>query len=308
MPCCHCTLRVRDVLQRDRALDVGVQHALLRERREPLPARRSAGQHDRNRALAGAQPGEECIHRRADGGGGIATAPLSEAPQPVITTPDTAPTRDDLDVPVLTLQTETDLTFLESVAARQPDTARFRLWEVAGTAHADTYVAGVGITDLGDSPAAARLVITKSAVPGVTCRAPINSGPHHFVAKAAIAALNRWVRQGTPPPIAPHLEVSADPPYALAHDAHGNALGGIRTPQVDVPIATFSGDGRGSIVCLLFGMTTPFAAPTLAELYPTNDAYVTAFNAATDRAVQAGFILGPDAALMKAAATTAIPE
>lgn len=69
-----------------------------------------------------------------------------------------------------------------------------------------------------------------------------------------------------------------------------------------MPIATFSGDGRGSIVCLLFGMTTPFDAAKLAELYPADDTYVTAFHAATDRAVQAGFILPPDAALMKAAA------
>jgi len=246
------------------------------------------------------------VHSR--GGGGIAAAPLSESPQPPITTPASTWTRDDLDVPILSLQTETDLTFLESVAARQPDTPRFRLWEIAGTAHADTYVAGVGLTDLGDEPDAARLVITKTATPGVTCRAPINSGPHHFVAKAAIAALNRWVRQGTPPPVAPRLEASTEPPYTLQRDEQGNARGGIRTPQVDVPIATFSGDGRGSIVCVLFGMTTPFDAAKLAELYPTAEAYVTAFNAATDRAVQAGFILAPDAQLMKAAAITTLAE
>lgn len=242
------------------------------------------------------------VHSR--GGGGIAAAPLSEAPQAAILTPGNAATRDDLDVPVLTLQAETDLTFLESVSARQPDTARFRLWEMAGTAHADSYVAGSGLIDLGDSPDATRLVLTKTATPGVTCRVWINSGPHHFVAKAAIAALNRWVRSGTPPPIAPRLEASATAPYTLARDVHGNALGGIRTPQVDVPIATFSGDGKGSIVCLLFGSTTPFDASMLAELYPTENDYVDAFSAAADRAVQAGFVLAPDAALMKAAAAS----
>lgn len=41
---------------------------------------------------------------------------------------------------------------------------------------------------------AAKLVLTSAPVPGVTCRAPINSGPPHFVLKAAVAALNRWVR------------------------------------------------------------------------------------------------------------------
>lgn len=246
------------------------------------------------------------VHSR--GGGGLSGAPLSEAPQPRIAVPAAARTRDDLDAPVLTLQTETDLTILESVAARQPDTAAFRLWEVAGTAHADTYVGGIGATDLGNSPDAARLVLTQSAVPGVTCRLPINSGPHHFVAKAALSALNRWVHLGTPPPSAPRIAASAAPPYTIERDPYGNARGGIRTPQVDVPIATLTGNGRGSIVCLLFGTTTPFDVETLAELYPTAEDYVSAFNAATDRAMQAGFILAPDAELMKAAAADVFRE
>ena len=62
-------------------------------------------------------------------------------------------------------ETETDLithsTFGPGYfAARQPDSERFRLWEVAGTSHADTYSLLVGITDFGDSPDAAELVVT----------------------------------------------------------------------------------------------------------------------------------------------------
>lgn len=57
-----------------------------------------------------------------------------------------------------------------------------------------------------------------------------------------------------------------------------------------------------SILCLLFGTTTPFTAERLAELYPTHDAYVRAYEDATDRAVRAGFILPEDARLMKSAA------
>ena len=240
------------------------------------------------------------VHSR--GGGTLGAAPLSEAPQPSIPVPGTAQFRSDLNVPVLAFETETDLTFLGYFNARQPDSDRFRLWEVAGTAHADAYMTGVGITDLGDSPDAAQLVITTTAVPGFTCTAPINSGPQHFVLNAALAALQRWVRQGTPPPVAPRLEVSGGTAIQVMRDAHGNALGGIRTPQVDVPIARFSGDGKGSLLCLLFGTSTPFDRPTLASLYADHSAYVSAFNAATDRAVQAGVILPPDATLMKAAA------
>ncbi len=241
------------------------------------------------------------VHSR--GGGAITIAPLSERPQPAVSVPGSAQIRDDLDVPVLTFETETDLTFLAYYSARQPDSERFRLWEVAGTAHADTYTLAVGATDLGDSPDAADLLVTSMPLPGFSCKTPINSGPQHFVLNAALAALNQWVRHGTPPPQAPRLEVAPAPPR-IVRDSHGNALGGIRTPQVDVPIAALSGEGQsGSILCLLFGTTKPFDAATLAALYPDHSAYVSAFDASTDQAASAGFILQPDAQLMKEAAT-----
>jgi hypothetical protein len=238
------------------------------------------------------------VHSRGAGAAG-----LSEAPEPAIPAPQPAPIRTDLRVPVLVFETETDLLFLSYAAEPQEDSERFRLWEVAGTAHADTYTVAVGRTDLGGSPNAAELILTSSPLPGFTCAAPINSGPQHFVLNAAVHALNRWVRRGIPPPRAPRLEAVAGPPASIMRDAHGNALGGIRTPQVDVPIAALAGDGQtGSIFCLLFGTTTPFDAATLTALYPTQRAYVAAFNKATARAVHAGFILRPDAKLMKSCA------
>jgi hypothetical protein len=240
------------------------------------------------------------VHSR--GGGAIGAAPLSEAPEPAIAVPGAAPSRSDLNVPVLTFETETDLTFLSYGSVQQADSARFRLWEVAGTAHADTYTVEVGSTDLGNSPDAAQLVVTSMPVPGFTCSAPINSGPQHFVLNAALAALNQWVVHGTPPPLAPRLEVTLGSTPRIMRDANGNALGGIRTPQVDVPIAAFSGDGKGSVLCLLFGTTMVFDDAMLAALYPDHNTYVSAFDDAADRAVQAGFILPPDADLMKAAA------
>ena len=252
------------------------------------------------------------VHSR--GGPGYA-ASLSEAPQPVIAVPDTAHIRSDLDVPVLTFETEGDLIVFGFGRARQSDTDRFRLWEVAGTAHADAYESVVGVADQGNSPDVANLVITRTPLawpapltltPAFTCGAPINSGPQYFVLNAAIAALNDWVRHGTHPAIAPRIPVRAVEPVTVTRDANGNALSGIRTPQVDVPIATLSGGGQsGTFFCQLFGTTVPFDAAKLASLYPDHESYVSQFNEATDRAVQAGFILPPDAALMKAAAAAA---
>ena len=51
--------------------------------------------------------------------------------------------RDDLDVPVIVVQTETDLLgHLNYLPARQPDSEWLRLWEVAGTSHADKFQIG----------------------------------------------------------------------------------------------------------------------------------------------------------------------
>jgi hypothetical protein len=216
--------------------------------------------------------------------------------------------RTDLDVPVLTFQTETDLLgILQSYAARQPDSDFFRLWEVAGTSHADTYTTVLGFDDLGDDPDVVDPVLTTMPLGNIDevevdleCSAPINSGPQHFVLKAAMHALNDWVRNGAPPPNAPRLEVDPGPPAALVRDTNGNALGGIRTPQTDVPIATLSGEGQvGTLFCILFGTTTLFDDELLASLYPDHETYVAAVEEAADQAVEAGFLLPPDAELIK---------
>jgi len=242
------------------------------------------------------------VHSR--GGNGVLPAGLSERPQQNVPVPAAALIRPDLNVPVLTFETETDLTLLGFYLARQDDTDRFRLWEVAGTAHADTYTVAVGSLDRGDSPEAAKIIVTANPIPQISCPHPINSGPQHFVLNAAISALARWVREGVPPPIAPRLELVGS---SISRDEHGNARGGIRTPHVDVPIATLSGEGQsGSVLCILFGTTTLLDEETLAALYPNHAAYVNAFNASTDAAVAAGFILAPDAELLKAAAESSV--
>ena len=79
-------------------------------------------------------------------------------------------------------------------------------------------------------------------------------------------------------------------------DENGNARGGIRTPHVDVPTATLSGEAPpgSSIACLLFGSTTPLSAERLAELYPSPEDYLAAWEEATDAAIEAGFVLEDD--------------
>jgi hypothetical protein len=240
------------------------------------------------------------VHSRGTG-----SAALSEAPQPVIGTPHPTLIRTDLHVPVMTFETETDiLGLLGFYTDRQPDTDLFRLWEVAGTSHADAYSLVLGGADLGNSPAVADLVLISAPLPGlIECPLPINDGPMHFVLNGAVKAMNGWVRHGTPPPHARPIEVAPGPSPSIVRDEHGNALGGIRTPELDAPIATLSGLGQtGALTCLLFGTTTPFDAATLASLYPTHDAYVSAFDLATRRALRSRFLVAHDARLLRTSA------
>ena len=217
--------------------------------------------------------------------------------------PDGVRIRPDRRAPVLTVQTETDITgVLAGVSARQPDDDSFRWWEIAGAAHADTYVlGGAGFSDSGDLPPAelARLTAPTDKPLGIACPAPVNSGlQHHYVAQAAIAHLDRWARGGPPPPSAPWLETDPDDQMRLLTDDSGIARGGIRTGWVDAPTSVLSGlapDGAAGFSVLL-GTTRVFDDAELARRYPGGPGdYAAAFRGATDRAVADGFVLAEDA-------------
>ena len=203
--------------------------------------------------------------------------------------------RTDLAEPTMLFVTETDLTVYSYHAARQPDSDSVRTWEVAGAAHADAHLI--------------EQVYGRADMVGA-CGGAINDGPHHQTLKAALHHLMAWVVDGTPPPEAPRIEVregpNAAPGVVIKRDERGNALGGLRTPPVDVPVAALSGDPipGGAGFCSAFGSTTPFDEATLAELYPTHEAYVDAYTSSLEATVAAGFILPPEADAMLAEATS----
>jgi hypothetical protein len=258
------------------------------------------------------------VHSRGAG----ASALASGVPAPVPTL-----LRDDF-VPVLAFQAESDVAN-SGLLSRQDETpgGKYRLWEVPGNGHYDYYGLSVGPVDLGDGQgeidnlAAMQDPPTEPSPPGLPipglfdCAKGINTGPMHWVFNAAFRWMDRWVGSGgrKAPPIAPRLEAVSAPgvsPAAFARDQHGNALGGIRTPYLDAPIATLTGIGNGpapgapplSMFCDAFGVTVPFTAEKLAELYPTHKSYVKAFRRATRDAVRSKFLLKQDAKRLNAAA------
>lgn len=240
------------------------------------------------------------IHSR---GGG--SPPLSQSPQAEVGTPDIVRVRDDLDEPVLMFQTESDLFLLNALPSNQPDSRMFRLWEVPGTAHGDVYTLVTSNSDLGNDPAVAEVVeVTETSAGVIQCELPINSGPAHWVLKAGLRGLVDWMKTGTPLPEAERLSVTPERD-AFELDALGNVLGGIRTNYVDAPVAVLSGLGQtGDSFCRIFGTTSLFDDAQLSELYPTEQAYLDAVTLATESAVEGGFLLPVDAALILTDAET----
>jgi hypothetical protein len=231
------------------------------------------------------------------------SAPLHDDGDPTHSAPsEPVKFRSDLRVPVLCVQSETDLMSLNYLAARQEDDDSFVLWEIAGAAHADVYTFVAGAIDTGSPPFDELAVAWKPVrdCAGMHFDFPVNAGPQHYLLNAAVWHLDRWVRDGTRPPSSPRLVVRDG---AFVVDDYGNVLGGARTPHVDAPTAVLSGFGNGgNPVAFLAGSTTPFEHEKVRDLYGTRIGYLERFAAATDEAVAAGFVLTDDVAEINAIA------
>jgi hypothetical protein len=220
--------------------------------------------------------------------------------------------REDVRVPVITVQSETDVMMLGGFRGRQPDSDRFRLWEIAGAAHFDTYGLVAAHRDDGSLPVAelAALTAPTDEVMGQKAASLVNSGPQqHYVLNAALAHLEAWVRGGSTPPGAERFETTGGESPDLVLDELGNVRGGVRTPWVDVPVAVLSGLGqRGAMFTVLFGVTRPFDGAQLGRLYPNGRRqYLTAFERSLDEAITSGFLLAADRDEILGVAAAAYP-
>lgn len=190
--------------------------------------------------------------------------------------------RDDLPVPVFKLLSETDVP--GQVRNRQPDTAKFRHWEIAGTSHSSRR------TSMNAGPLTKRDHVERAAA---NCTYPTYPRvPMNYALAAVYDHMTAWVQDGTLPPIAPRMEVEGD---VIKRDARGNALGGIRLAEFDPAVAINSGANTGDGFCRLYGRYEPFDDATIASLYPTHMSYVNAANKRIDDNLKAGYIVEADA-------------
>jgi hypothetical protein len=183
-------------------------------------------------------------------------------------------------------------------------TQNYRLWEIAGAAHQDFWVGyhqevGAGprvLADAPQQPASADEDLHAAAgnygeqihpLLGA-CVLAGAAFPMRYAVAAAVHHLDRWVKTGALPPAAPRYEF--DGSGQLARDANSNALGGVRYPPIEVPVARYR-----STDCQLGGITIPFTELELQQLYPTHADYVCQLREAALRSMGEGFLLREDA-------------
>lgn len=187
------------------------------------------------------------------------------------------------------------------------DTHGMLSYEVAGAAHIYHDLPGVP-----PSPFASQTPVTpameatpaRSTLEAMTALLPpgtaLNNLPWKPVVRGALQNLQRWVRDQKAPPQSVPIEL--DTTGDIRRDANGNALGGVRLPQIAVPLQTYRGflhaGGLGSVM----GWRRPFPRDLVRSRFPTRDVYLMQFSDATDRLLDQGWISASDAAAMKASA------
>ena len=182
--------------------------------------------------------------------------------------------RDDLDVPILVVNSEFET--LAVHLAGSVDSEKIRYWEVAGTPH--------GVTRMPDLPHG------RGWRPNTLRFKP--------VAESAIRHVRRWVAEGRPAPSFPRIEVDPGRPPHIRRDGHGNAVGGIRLPELEAPVAEYRGTAVGTGLPPLFGAARPFTDDELRMLYPSRRLLEARWQSAVVDLVASGAIRPADAAAM----------
>lgn len=208
--------------------------------------------------------------------------------------------RADLTVPAISVNSEVTVALNAT-----PTTSEYtRVWDVAGASHASLYGAeyidNMVVRDQSFASPAGPLSFTQ-IVESQNCDllplfSTVDSG---LVLNAALASVDAWIKTGEA--AAPTRMLERDAVGAVARDANGDALGGIRIAQFTAPTAFLAPNGK-PIFCLLSGHHRDFTAEELKTRYGSHDAYVAQVSSATLQAVEDGYVLEFDAdAAIKAA-------
>jgi hypothetical protein len=201
-----------------------------------------------------------------------------------------------VDAPVIRFQTQTEVAGSWVVRQSEADYPLLRFYEMAGGSHVDSNLNAVGglalERDLGLPPS----FCPAPAIP----YNPIRIG---YVQSAALEALENWIASGTTPPASRFMELTTvNGTVALSRDADGNVIGGVRPPQIEVPLGTYVERNSGPGFCGLFGGFAPFDAEEVRLRYGNHGGYVSRYMQEVRRSVAEGFLLREDAAAQRRSA------
>jgi hypothetical protein len=192
-------------------------------------------------------------------------------------------------------------TIVEAKAKRPapPDTdePRFRYYELPGTGH------GLTARPIRTGPGQGLGAVVPHGVQGIS---DMDGGKAAYQVYDKINLpiiwgvwdnIYRWVETGVPMPRAPRVTRDASAPDGIARDKFGNALGGIRTPWVDVPDARYI--ARIAEKNPLEAGMEPFSAEKMKALYGSQAAYLAKVDRRIQEMVREGWIAAGDAPLMR---------
>jgi hypothetical protein len=139
-------------------------------------------------------------------------------------------------------------------------------------------VAGAGDRNYLDLPQLSIAGFQLSAVRKINsaegCKNPLSTLPGWSLAiRSILHNVDLWVRTGTPAPSGAVFELVND--STIKRDVYGNAVGGLRSDWVDVPISTVVPSTGGPAACAQFAHTIPLPKAQLLKLYGNRANYVT---------------------------------
>jgi hypothetical protein len=212
--------------------------------------------------------------------------PLHEVVDAFLLTVSTNELRDDRPEKVIRVLSETE----NRTQRVEADNDSYRHWEVAAGSHVPRMA-----YDNWNGP-----VDRDTGGQDVECeKFPLSYVQWPFVVNSAIDHLVTWSDGGAAPPTAPRgVYVN---PTTLARNSLGIAEGGIRLPQVTVPVALNTGSNAASptgpplsLFCILLGSYEIFPQEQLDATYADYGAYVDQVIPAAQAVADQGFILAED--------------
>ena len=211
------------------------------------------------------------------------------------------------DVPIIQAVTAADICMNNEVPYRyqydpvsyrredsDADDDRYRLYEFPGFGHASMQFPPTNEVDFVLSFTQPPLIVPDGSIPST-----LPFVEYHAV---ALDRLIRWITDGTIPSREERMvRDETDSPDFFQKDTHGNTLGGVRCPQMDVPTAVYLSNTYNEDGSVRFGgngFEVPFSSEQLRALYGTPENYRIRYAGQVQRSVKAGWLFPEDAQLL----------